>query len=1257
MNNRGWTPGVVALLPRVKARRLLSKLNHLLLSATVAAWLLGESCQAAGTVVAWGDNSRSQTNVPPGRTNIVAVAGGAFHSLALGPAGRVIGWGENASGEASPPAGLSNATAIAAGAGFSLALHRNGDVIAWGSQTTFPPGLTNAVAIAAALDNALGLTRDGVVFPWGTVTSAPASVTNVVAIAAGDTHDLALLGDGTVVGWGDSSLGKTAVPANLTNAVALAAGRFHSLALRSDGNVAAWGNNTYNQTAVPPGLANVVAIGAGALHSLALRSDGTVVAWGDNTYQQLVAPPGLSNAAGIAAGRYHNLALVGDGSPVITVQPVSRYSVSAKTAVFQVMAAGQAPLSYQWQRNGVEIFGATNAMLALANLQPSEAGQYSVLVSNALGFVQSVNTALPPAWQRPFILSQPESTTVLCNEQAVFVVDAGGTKPLSYQWRFEGAALAGATNPVLILDHITLPQAGGYTVVVTNVIGAVTSQVAALTVEGVLPEITSPPVAAGKQGVPFNYTITGMHAPTSFSAHPLPFGLSVNPATGEIQGTPVDSGTFNITLGTANLCASASTNLTLTITSSIPVITSPRSVAGAEQAAFTYRIRATESPTSFGAQGLPQELTVDPVTGIISGRPLYAGSFDATISASNFWGVGTATLRFTFSNAPITDLAITILGTNYSSPYLLDFQFALTDNSDFQLSHGVVVDPRLLSVTALENEVRVSPSETAVIVQRGSAKVFKAYLVLDFTQSIASLGNGDTNNDGISDAVDAEVAGAQLFVNEQQEDAQIGVYEFHREDLAPQQVASLTTNKTLLNSAIAGIWTNQVQNFPAGSRCWDALTAAIGGLGTANRDEQHYIVFVSDGRDESSTNTLASVMALAKARSVQVYCVGFGAELDAAPLQQITSQTSGRYYPVTDVSALAAAIAQIGKDLNGQYILRWATLKRSSAAFMPSFQVSYQGLIANSPTNPWYADTNNPIVDDSTTPPTTNYNYITNFIISPFVPTQYASNLTVGSLRLVTDADVHPSGVTLRASYVPRYVRQLRLHYRANWPCTTSLQSTNVGEMLFGWSLTETNDGAGGRWALLSSPNPQSLTTSIPFASFGKLLTFTFRDQVTASNVFSVFEVDNTIYTNSGNQSFVLENTNAFISNYAVLPQGTPVPWLLANGFTNNFTAAELSDPDGDGALTWQEYQAGTNPRDPNSSFFVAEVAPTDSYGRYQITFRTTLHRFYRLESSSDLLTWVVLVSDLPGTGNDVTVTDIRNPSTTAPAFYRVVVY
>jgi hypothetical protein len=221
------------------------------------------------------------------------------------------------------------------------------------------------------------------------------------------------------------------------------------------------------------------------------------------------------------------------------------------------------------------------------------------------------------------------------------------------------------------------------------------------------------------------------------------------------------------------------------------------------------------------------------------------------------------------------------------------------------------------------------------------------------------------------------------------------------------------------------------------------------------------------------------------------------------------------------------------------------------------------------------------------------------------------------------------------------------------------LESTNAGDQLYGWSLTQTNDGAGGQWALLTSSNQLSLASSIPFASFGPLLTFSFRDVLNASNAFSVFALDNTIYTNTGNQSFVFENTNAFITVYPVLPHGTPVPWLTEYGFTNpsNWASNETNDPNGNGLMTWQDYVAGLNPTNSSSVFTVQNPMPTGPFGQQQITFGTSLNRTYRVDTSTNLPVWQTLQDGIPGTGGSVTVTDPRNLSGTPHTFYRVAVY
>ena len=80
--------------------------------------------------------------MPAGLTNVVAVAGGAWHSLALKSDGTVVAWGDNESGQTNVPQGLSNVMAIAAGNFHSVALKNDGRVVSWGDigegQTNVP---------------------------------------------------------------------------------------------------------------------------------------------------------------------------------------------------------------------------------------------------------------------------------------------------------------------------------------------------------------------------------------------------------------------------------------------------------------------------------------------------------------------------------------------------------------------------------------------------------------------------------------------------------------------------------------------------------------------------------------------------------------------------------------------------------------------------------------------------------------------------------------------------------------------------------------------------------------------------------------------------------------------------------------------------------------------------------------------------------------------------------------------------------------
>jgi hypothetical protein len=289
-------------------------------------------------VVAWGDNSGGQTEVPTNLDNAVAIAGGDYHSVAIRDDGTLVAWGFDDEGQIDVPTNSLPFVSVAAGAEHNLAIAEDGSVVAWGAndsgQTDVPSTVSSVLSVAAGEAHSVALLATGTVVAWGDDTYGQTSIPGILiptyyidtwwggywvfnpnwipveSIAAGRNHNLALLTNGTVVGWGDNGFGQASPPSNLSNVVAITAGDLHSAALCSNGTVVVWGDDTFGQTNVPPGLSNVVAIAAGDFHTLALLSNGTIVAWGNNTYGQLDVPPSATNALAIASGYYHGLALV-----------------------------------------------------------------------------------------------------------------------------------------------------------------------------------------------------------------------------------------------------------------------------------------------------------------------------------------------------------------------------------------------------------------------------------------------------------------------------------------------------------------------------------------------------------------------------------------------------------------------------------------------------------------------------------------------------------------------------------------------------------------------------------------------------------------------------------------------------------------------------------------------------------------------------------------------------------------------------------
>ncbi len=290
----------------------------------------GYEVQYKKSVISWGDVICGSANVPIGLTDVVAMAAGYQHSVALTRQGTVSGWGDDSCGQTTGLNGLTGVVGIAASGFNNMILLNDGRVTCLGDnyygQANVPTGLTGVVAVAVGWQHSMALKSNGVVVCWGDYshgggegeawghygqTNVPSGLTGVVAIAGCGYNSMALKGDGKVVCWGDYTCGQTNVPSGLTGVVAIASGWYHGMALKNDGKVVCWGDNSYGETNVPVGLTGVVAISASGYNCMAQTMDGKVICWGDNSYGQLNTPTGLSEVVAVAAGDSFSLAAFG----------------------------------------------------------------------------------------------------------------------------------------------------------------------------------------------------------------------------------------------------------------------------------------------------------------------------------------------------------------------------------------------------------------------------------------------------------------------------------------------------------------------------------------------------------------------------------------------------------------------------------------------------------------------------------------------------------------------------------------------------------------------------------------------------------------------------------------------------------------------------------------------------------------------------------------------------------------------------------
>ena len=457
------------------------------------------------------------------------------------------------------------------------------------SVSTFYPPVIDGVGTATASYALTGLTA-------GTSYTVQATATNILGTGRSEPVEFTTTGSApaTTVGFASPSatVSENSGVANVVVSLNVPAPAPFSIPFVLGGTAVAGVRYT-----APPLLVSFTQGQSSALVSIPILNDSVVD--GDQTVVLTLGTP----TGGVSLGaNVFTLTIANDDQvPVVSPDPVSQFVTVGTPVTFFVGATGSS-LGYQWQKNGVNITGATASSYTIPSATLLSAGDYTCVVKNFLNSVPSGVAEL-------FVLDASSTTSsvpvpVTTPNTKTFTVNVAGPTGASFQYQWlknnvntvNSPHIGGSTTATLTLLNIVTSDSGVYTCQVSKLgvpsLNGVSGNFT-FAVTTAVPELqTNTPGASLPKGVigsAYSYSIAvlvdGTHpvgtnpdplkAPSSYAATNLPAGLTINPSTGVISGKPT-----SVSANVVHLSAKNASGTSVVLDATLPILGLPTGALG-----------------------------------------------------------------------------------------------------------------------------------------------------------------------------------------------------------------------------------------------------------------------------------------------------------------------------------------------------------------------------------------------------------------------------------------------------------------------------------------------------------------------------------------------------------------------------------------------------------------------------------------------------------------------------------------------------